>query len=156
MALFNKDKLRRLQAKTKEDKKLTIMIVDDEKMMLKVLTEIFSDRYDVITAEDGQEALETIEAMSQPGTIRAIISDHQMPRLTGLNLFMRSMSMIPDSVRIIITGYLEDIYNSDIIEKAKIHKVITKPFDANNLRHIVDRALLEFDGIGRKEQHGTI
>lgn len=141
MGLFSKEKLHHLRTNVKDEPKHTIMFVDDEKGIRETISHLFSDKYDVIMAEDGQEALEILQSMANPGKIRVIISDHQMPRLTGLSLFKSSMSIIPNTVRIIITGYLDKVYTSDAIDKADIYKILSKPCDPPQLLQLVANAI---------------
>jgi two-component system, chemotaxis family, chemotaxis protein CheY len=62
----------------------TILAVDDSPSVRKMVeAALRAARHDVVTAEDGQEALETLE---RRGTFDLMVFDVNMPRLDGLSL----------------------------------------------------------------------
>ena len=65
-------------------KKNALLIVDDEELNRAILANIFQTDYDILEAEDGQQALELIEGTSRP--LSAILLDVVMPRLDGIQL----------------------------------------------------------------------
>lgn len=67
-----------------EDGKRTILVTDDEKINREILTEMLKDEYNIMTAEDGEEALEIIKKNST--TISLMLLDLIMPRMGGLEL----------------------------------------------------------------------
>ena len=87
MALFDKEKLVKIKGRKEPAKKHTIMIVDDEETALRSLESLLVEEYQVITAKDGQEALNTINTIEHPGDISVIMADQLMPHLTGIQLF---------------------------------------------------------------------
>ena len=120
MALFDKKKLREIQNKEKVEKKHSIMIVDDEEGNLNVLSSMLSEKYRLFLARDGKEALKLLEEMENPEDIALIISDQRMPNLTGTQLFEQLIPIIPDTVRIILTGFTDISAIIDSINKARI------------------------------------
>jgi len=72
-----------------DNSKKTVLVVDDEASILK-LTEIFLTRngFNVITARDGEEALATF-LNPENSTIDLIITDNNMPRMSGVELIQR-------------------------------------------------------------------
>jgi two-component system chemotaxis sensor kinase CheA len=70
-------------AATKEEERIRILLVEDTPFFLKVVKSYLeSDGYEVITAENGREALEKL------GTVKVdvVVSDIEMPIMTGLEL----------------------------------------------------------------------
>ena len=115
-----------------------ILIVDDESTVLEVLQDAFSkEPYEVISAESAAEALD-IMAMKQ---IDLVISDDQMPGLTGTEFLAQVRKKYPNTTRIILTGHanLETAINS--INKAEIHRFFTKPCNMLDLIVTVRLAL---------------
>lgn len=66
------------------EEKNALLIVDDEELNRAILVNIFQTDYDILEAEDGQQALELIEGTSRP--LSAILLDVVMPRLDGIQL----------------------------------------------------------------------
>lgn len=76
--------------------KSVMLIVDDNKEMLSFLSSSFSDRYSILTAEDGEEALKVLKE----NDVTLIVSDWMMPRMDGVEFCRavranQSMSHIP-------------------------------------------------------------
>jgi len=141
MGLFSKEKLKQLQRETKVDRKHKILIVDDEEANLRVLSEMLEREYQVITARDGQEALELVQQDLERDQIHLIISDQRMPGLSGVEFLERTIPIIPKSKRIILTGFTDVEVIIDAINKGQIYKFILKPFDLDDMRLSVLRAL---------------
>ena len=145
MGVFNQRKLQDLQAREKVEKKHTIMIVDDEDANLRVLSSVLGSTYNLLEARDGQEALEIIQGLDDPRIISLIISDQRMPRLTGVELFERIGNLMRNTIRIIVTGFVDVDAIIDSINKANIYKFILKPFDRRDLLLTVQRAIESFE-----------
>jgi chemosensory pili system protein ChpA (sensor histidine kinase/response regulator) len=71
----------------------SILLVDDEPMTLRVMRQALEkDGYQITTAFDGKDALEKITA-SQPDVL---ITDIQMPRMSGKELCLQIQASMPD------------------------------------------------------------
>lgn len=82
-----------------------ILVVDDEVQILKALSRLFLETdYEVITAENGMDALKLIETTE----IDMIISDMRMPQLDGYKLLSIVKEKYPKIIRIILSGYAEE------------------------------------------------
>lgn len=71
--------------------KKSILIVDDSPVVLAQLSDEFSDKYDVVTAESGEEAIEILEDPVRGGVCFSnqfdlIITDLIMPGMSGFDL----------------------------------------------------------------------
>ena len=143
MAIFSKEALK---AKPKKNLQThTILIVDDEENNLLALTELLSKDYEILTAKDGQEALEFIQKDDNPERIHLIISDQRMPRLTGVEFLEKTVSTIPRTIRIILTGFTDIEAIIDSINRACIYKYINKPYDNQDMRVTIKRAIEAFE-----------
>lgn len=127
------------------DKEHTIMVADDDKEHLKAMVSLLSGTYEVMTAADGQEALELIQKMERPEEISLIISDQRMPHLTGLELFKEIKDIIPNTIRFILTAYDEIPVMMEAINVVKVHQFILKPYEPEDLLQRVEFALKYFD-----------
>ena len=80
------------------NKRHTVLIVEDEAVNRELLSFILRDTYDVLTAQDGVEALETLRA--HPGRVAMVLLDILMPRMDGIEFLKRraldeALSRIP-------------------------------------------------------------
>ncbi len=79
-----------------------LIIVDDEPVILHLLTSVFEDEpYVVVPCKDGTTALAAMEA----GGVDVLLTDKNLPDLSGLDLLRHAKRIQPDSEGIIITGY---------------------------------------------------
>jgi response regulator RpfG family c-di-GMP phosphodiesterase len=146
MSVFNKEKLEKKKQETKTvQKKYTIMLVDDEKANLRSLARILIDDYNVITANNGQEALTILKGLKNPENIQLIISDQRMPELTGVEFLAHTYPIIPKTIRMILTGFTDIDAIIDAINAGKIYKFLTKPIEPEELKITVKRALESFE-----------
>ncbi|MCB2230585.1 response regulator [bacterium] len=115
---------------------ITILVVDDEQMMRDLLSKILSrDGYQVLTAEDGQAALDVLEKTK----VDLIISDMKMPRLNGFELLKIVKKEYPRIGMIMMTAY-GDTYTVKDALLLGADEYLTKPFKSFEVSLIVERA----------------
>jgi len=114
-----------------------ILIVDDEPANLRLLERLFRHDYEVITAESGEEAL---RLLSQHDAA-LLITDQRMPGMTGVDLVKETAMVRPRMVRIILTGYTDVDTLVEAINSGHVYKYVTKPWNNEELRLTVSRAL---------------
>lgn len=121
---------------SKEKPKL--LVVDDEPDNLDLLYRTFYRTFKVLRAESGHAALELLE--EQPD-IAVIISDQRMPGMSGTEFLRQTAVKHPNIIRIILTGYtdVEDLV--DAINEGRVFKYVTKPWEDEHLRAVVQQAL---------------
>lgn len=114
-----------------------MLVVDDEPDNLDLLYRTFRRDFNVLKAESGQKAL---EILSSEGEVAVIISDQRMPEMKGTEFLSKTVPDFPDTVRIILTGFtdVEDLV--DAINAGQVYRYITKPWDPDKLKHVVDQA----------------
>ncbi|PCK09920.1 MAG: hypothetical protein COA42_01285 [Alteromonadaceae bacterium] len=145
MGLFDKNKLEKLLADTQVSVKPRVMIVDDEPGNLTALRSLLERYYEVIEARDGREAIDIVLDMEDPQSIALVLSDQRMPRMAGTDLFQRLTALLPDAVRILLTGYSDIDSIRDSINKAKIYKFMGKPYDPDELLLVVKRGVENYE-----------
>ncbi len=145
MSLFKEETLEKIKKEKQQIQKRTILIVDDEEQNLVTLKDALIDYYDILTATDGQEALELLQRESNPERVHMVISDQRMPNMTGVELLRRSLEIIPASIRIILTGFTDVEAVMDSINQASIYKFILKPFDKQDILLTIKRGLEVYD-----------
>jgi len=116
---------------------LKLMVVDDESDNLDLLYRTFRRDFHVFKAESAFKALQILE---EEGEMSIIISDQRMPRMSGIEFLSRTAEQFPDTIRIVLTGYtdVEDLVSA--INTGKVFKYITKPWNPDDLRIVVQQA----------------
>jgi len=120
-----------------EKTRFLLLFVDDEPDMLDTLTRSFRKEYDIVTANSGQAGIDAIKQHD----VDLIICDQRMPDLTGDKVLKFAREHRPEAIRVLLTGYsdMESLVNC--VNEAGIYKYITKPWEPENLRLTVLRAL---------------
>lgn len=118
-------------------KKLKLMVVDDEPDNLDLLYRTFRRDFRVFKADGAISALETLDL---EGEMAVIISDQRMPVMNGTEFLSKTVDRFPETIRILLTGYtdVEDLV--DAINSGKVFKYITKPWNPENLKAVVQQA----------------
>jgi putative nucleotidyltransferase with HDIG domain len=111
----------------------TVLFVDDEVNILKALKRLLrSEDMNVLCASRGQEALDLLD--KNPAQV--VVSDQRMPEMTGSHVRERR----PDVVRMMLTGYTEMDVAVDAINRGEIYRLITKPWNDDELRATIRQA----------------
>jgi DNA-binding NtrC family response regulator len=115
----------------------TVLVVDDEENVRTALDRVLGDEgYEVLVAENGQEALEILR--SRP--VHLLISDNNMPGMSGLELFKEAIRLRPQMLRIMLTGDTDPELAVRSINEAEVYRFIRKPWSNAELRTIVHLA----------------
>ena len=115
----------------------TLLIADDEPNIRRVLQAIFvKDGYEVQVAENGVKALEWASA----NPVSLLITDLIMPDMNGVELIQKVKQKHPDAVAIVITAYATIKTCVDAMRYGA-SDYITKPFDMDEIRAVVKRAV---------------
>src|SRR4051795_3288374 len=117
----------------------TILVADDESHILHVVSlKLRNAGFRVLTARDGQEALE----MAQAEKPDLLITDYHMPQLSGLELCQRlkqdpATSAIP-AIMLTARGYHLEPTDT---EQSGILRMLSKPFSPRQLLATVNEVL---------------
>ena len=136
------DKISRQLMTSSRRKKQKILVVDDEPDNLDLLYRTFRRDFQVLKAESGVSAL---DILATEGEVAVIISDQRMPEMKGTEFLSKTLPQFPDTIRIILTGFtdIEDLV--DAINAGQVYKYITKPWDPDELKAVVQRAAQTYD-----------
>ena len=117
---------------------MTIIIVDDEKAIRDLVSDILSDRYRVLQASDGKEAVEIISH----GLPDLIITDISMPGMNGIELcrYLKE-NEITRNIPIVFLSFLSDIQNESSTFETGGEAFIPKPFYPRHLNAVVGKIL---------------
>ncbi len=121
-----------------EDKKGTLLIVDDEISILNALKRTFNrSGYKTVTANSAVEGLEILAQFP----IDIIISDMRMPEMDGAEFLKIAAQHWPDTKRILLTGYADIDSAISAVNHGRIDYYIAKPWDREGIINIVNTVL---------------
>jgi two-component system, cell cycle response regulator CpdR len=116
-----------------------ILIAEDEESIRSLVARALrQDGHEVMTANDGAEALDVL--VREKGAFELLLTDIRMPVMDGIALALAAARDHPAVTILLMTGYAdqrERAYGLD----ALIHDVITKPFSLATMRAAVNAAL---------------
>ena len=120
------------------DNSKSILIVDDEPNIRRVLEAVFSkDHYRVFTAENGRKALDVISA--EPG-LDVLLCDLIMPDVNGVEVLKAAKEAHPALSVVMITAH-GTIKTAVEAMKYGAFDYVTKPFDMDDIKLVVKNAL---------------
>jgi response regulator RpfG family c-di-GMP phosphodiesterase len=120
-----------------------VLCVDDEPNILEGLAVNLGRHYRVMTAPNGQKALEVLRESPEPVSI--IISDMRMPVMDGAAFLSRARHLAPDAVRILLTGHSDIDSAIAAINDGQIFRFLTKPCLPSTLRATLEAAMTQYD-----------
>lgn len=115
-----------------------ILVVDDEKSLSQLTSELLSSNgYQVICAENGQEALSLLNTEK----IDLMLSDVVMPGINGYELAQKATELYPGLLIIMMSGFSDDNHIGQD-NNASRWQILQKPFDPDilleNIRELLD------------------
>jgi len=114
-----------------------LLLVDDEVNILRSLERaLYREGYQIQKANNALEGLELLEKHQ----FGVIVSDHLMPKMTGVEFLSQVKERYPDTVRIILSGYIDLNLVTDAINKGAIYKFLNKPWEDDLLRANIKEA----------------
>ncbi|MFO7884241.1 MAG: flagellar assembly protein A [Desulfobacteraceae bacterium] len=111
----------------------SILLVDDEESVLKILRRFFKKNgfQKVVSALNGDQAVKILE--NDDHEFFLIISDQNMPGMSGNTFLEKSILLSPESRRILMTGHSDFKALVNAVNRGEIHQYISKPWDNNDL-----------------------
>lgn len=122
-----------------EDGDLTVLVVDDEEIVLKSIgnyLEVETD-YRILTFSSPVEALKSIENKE----VDLVISDYLMPEMNGIEFLLKVKEIYPLATRIILTAYADKENAIRAINELGLFQYIEKPWDNEQLKLSVRNGL---------------
>jgi two-component system response regulator HupR/HoxA len=114
-----------------------ILIVDDEEAILESLEFTLGTEYRVFVASNGRDGLAIFEAED----IALVIADQNMPGMSGVEFLEKVIDRDVRAIRMMLTGYADISSLARAINSGRIYRYITKPWEPDELRINVKRAL---------------
>lgn len=132
-----------------QEKTPIILCVDDEKIILDSLKlqlrSFFDGGCQIELAESGEEALEIINELMETGQFpQVVISDQIMPGMKGDEFLAEVNKLCKDCLKILLTGQADKDHIINAINKARLYRYISKPWDQMDLNLTVKEALISY------------
>jgi response regulator RpfG family c-di-GMP phosphodiesterase len=114
-----------------------LLVVDDEARILSVLRRALRrEGWRILTAGTPSDALRILD--EEP--VDAVLTDHKMPRMSGLDLLEAAARRRPAAARLLISGWPDEI-SPERMSALGIRALIPKPWDDAELRRILRASL---------------
>lgn len=117
--------------------KPSVLIVDDEKQFLDMLTEVFADDFNLVTLTSAEQA----EELMGRRRFDVLVCDHLMPGEMGLEFLARSGARWPDTRRILLTGFINPEILSQSLSNADLSACLIKPVRPTELAQAIRAAI---------------
>ncbi|HXV36983.1 MAG TPA: HD domain-containing phosphohydrolase [Myxococcota bacterium] len=122
--------------------KRSVLFVDDEPNILKSLQRLLrNEDMNVLCAATGAEALRMLE--ESPAQV--VVTDQRMPEMTGVELLSAVRQRHPEIIRMMLTGFTEIKVAVEAINQGEIYRLITKPWNDDELRATIRQAFEQAD-----------
>ena len=119
-----------------------VLIVDDERSVLNAIQRTLrKEPYTLLTAESAAEGLKILDARD----LNLVVSDYNMPEMNGLEFLRMIRTRHPHILTIMLTGQAELQIAVQAINEAGVYKFIQKPWNNEDLRITLRRALESID-----------
>nr|WP_175084624.1 FAD-dependent oxidoreductase [Candidatus Frankia nodulisporulans] len=126
-----------------------ILTVDDDvsvsRAVARDLRRQYGERYRIVRAESGEQALDALREMKLRGDrVAVLLADFRMPGMNGLEFLEQAMDLFPTARRVLLTAYADTNAAIDAINVVDLDHYLLKPWDPpqEKLYPVVD-ALLE-------------
>lgn len=121
-----------------------ILVVDDERLIVKLFKMYFREKikakeYEFIFASNGKEALEKLQTDSE---IDMMLTDINMPEMDGLTLLAKMNELKMNMKTVVLSAY-GDVENMTTALNLGAFDFLNKPIDFKQLEGIITRALEE-------------
>jgi len=128
--------------------KATILYLDDDLQNLNSFKANMRDSFNILIASTPVEAYNLIHE----NEVQIIITDQRMPAMSGSEFLETMANEFPNIQRILLTGVADWKSVVEAVNKGKVSKIITKPFNFSELRNMISEGLEQFAKSLEKEQ----
>ena len=115
-----------------------VLVVEDRPAILKLLSSILDDAYDVVTAPDGAVALDLLES----APVDVVLTDIRMPGVSGFEVLRMTLDRAPQARVIMMTAYA-NVPDAVAAMKLGAYDYVAKPLEADEILLIVARAVAD-------------
>lgn len=120
------------------NRKYKVLFVDDEPRVTSALKAIFRREYDVFIANSAKDALRLLKETQ----VDVLVSDQRMPEMLGNELLAKVSALYPQTMRILLTGFMDKQAIVNSINDGEVYRFINKPWNNDEMREVVAEAAL--------------
>ncbi|MCZ2814216.1 FAD-dependent oxidoreductase [Modestobacter sp. VKM Ac-2979] len=111
-----------------------LLTVDDDRAVSRAvardLRRHYGDRYRIVRAESGRDALAVLRELTARGEATALLlADHRMPGMTGVEFLEQAMDLAPTAKRVLLTAYADTDAAIRAINDVDLDHYLLKPWD---------------------------
>jgi thioredoxin reductase (NADPH) len=111
-----------------------LLTVDDDRAVSRAiardLRRRYGDRYRIVRAESGADALAVLRELTARGESTALLlADHRMPGMTGVEFLEQAMDLVPSAKRVLLTAYADTDAAIRAINDVDLDHYLLKPWD---------------------------
>jgi thioredoxin reductase (NADPH) len=111
-----------------------IVVVDDEPPVLAAvardLRRGFGERYRIVRASAGEEALDALRELVRRGDqVALLVADQRMPGLSGTDYLVQAREIVPTAKRVLLTAYADTEAAIQAINEVNLDYYLLKPWD---------------------------
>jgi response regulator RpfG family c-di-GMP phosphodiesterase len=118
-----------------------ILFVDDDRLILRFSRDLFQSKgVSVLTASTAEEALE----LFRDHEIAVVVSDNQMPGMSGLDFLASLRTISPDTVKVLISAYVDLPTALAAINTSEVFRYILKPWKNEEILEVVKEGLRRY------------
>lgn len=130
------------------DARSRILIVDDEREITSILSDLLSDTYHCVTCGSAEEALNRL----RDSEFALVVSDITMPGMSGLDMIPHAKEVAPNAVVIMISG-MQTVESAIGALRLGAFDYVMKPFDLRQVEAVVKRAMDHHELIEAKQRY---
>jgi two-component system probable response regulator PhcQ len=114
-----------------------VLYVDDEPQNLLAFRYAMEDRFSILTATGGPEAVALLERED----VAVLMCDQRMPGMTGAEVCQRARELKPDVVRIMVGAHRDPPPTPELNSRAQVLRYLTKPWHNDELAEVLAAAI---------------
>lgn len=126
-----------------------VLFVDDEPNVLHAIRRSLRNDFEIAVAESGEEAL---RLLAEQAPFAAIVCDCRMPKMDGIELLGRVAQAAPDTVRLMLTGNIDQDTAVRAVNTGEVFRFLNKPCDVDELRKAVRAAIRQHELVVAERQ----
>ncbi|MEN9640455.1 MAG: hypothetical protein RLZZ262_2324 [Bacteroidota bacterium] len=113
-----------------------VLYLDDDEANLVSFKANFREQFEVFTTANPVDAYNMIAEQN----IAIVITDHNMPSMSGVEFLESISSDYPNVQRILLTGFTDLVPVMEAVNKGKVFRIISKPFNMKEIAKMVSEA----------------